>query len=606
MPVLKIKSERFAWRGLTFAAAAVAVTAALAALVLMAFRTWGPGAADVGLKMPPSHYLTAPLADLAPLLDWTERQLIDKQAAANPHNGAQRGAITALRTRLALLRGRPDEALQLIEQARAGSAKLELRSGLLWVEQLLAAAQKSGDGGKSAWSEAQWDAELQQRLKAQSWPAAKASLNAMASGWQFFPIESLAIGWTHSYDTFKRGNAMRPDDLALAEMIINARFNAELLQPRAAVFEKGIARFLAAQPAGEDFWAARAKTLPERPAHPVRMAIWEPDGVELSAFNHPAKACLMLTEDANEFCIVDPVLPGLNRQEAWLLVKGLEDLKSGRNSAAREAYNAQYMQLLNRHQNDPLARAQALMQLSMQLEPAGLRLHGTHVAGIAMAGNPHAELLAIHSGSEFFTPAFIAKRGALQRQLEQIAAFVRDNKIRIVNMSWGLPGIGMQAEQERALRQQMLALMTACPDTLFVAGAGNENSDLGPAASRFLPASLGAANLLAVGAVDRAGHITGFSNFGEAVHLYALGDASVSVIPGGQTMVMSGTSMAAPEVSNVAAKLLSQWPALTVAQLKQLLIDGADLVASGTQLPMAMRLMNPVRSAQLAQALRKQ
>jgi hypothetical protein len=596
MPEPKIMFERFAWRSL-------AVVIAAAVIAVVALKTWGARSPDAGLSMPPSRYLTAPLADLAPLFDWTDRQLIEKRAAASPHNAAQLGAITALRTRLALLRSRPDEALRLIDEARASSAKLELRQGLLWVEELLAAAQK--DGAASAWNEAQWDDELQQRLSAQLWPAAAAGLKALASSWHFYPIESLAIGWTHSFDTFKSGNPMRPDDLALAEMIINARFNKELLQPRAAGFEQGIARFLAAQPVGEDFWAARAHALPEGPGQAVRVAVWEPGDVDVSVFRHPAQACLMLTAAANENCIIDPVLPGLSRQEAWRLVKGFEDANQGRKSAASEAYNLHQSQLIKQHQNDPGAMALATSQVIVQLSQATFRLHGTHVAGIAMAGNPHAELLAIHSGTEFFNPVFLEKRGSLQKHLGQIAAFIREKKIRIVNMSWGLPGIGMQAEQERPLREQMLALLKACPDTLFVAGAGNENSDMGPAASRFWPASLGAANLLAVGAVDQAGRITGFSNYGDAVHLYALGDATLSAIPGDQTMTMSGTSMAAPEVSNVAARLLSQRPDLTVAQLKQLLIDGADRVPAGTQLPMAMRVMNPLRSAQLATTLPK-
>ncbi|MDC8770029.1 S8 family serine peptidase [Roseateles albus] len=593
MTGLRSKFERLGWRHLALALALMAF-----AVIAVKTRASSNAAGEAGLSKPPSHYLTAPLDDLAPLLEWTERQLKAKEASASPFNAAQRGAIKALQTRLALLRGRPDEALRLIAQARSDSAKLALRPGLLWVEELLAATQQDSAGG--AWLEARWDAELQQRLKAQSWPAAQAGLQALVSTWHFMPIEHRVISWTHSFDTFKPGNPTRPDDLALAEMIINFRFEHELLGPRVAGFEQGITRFLAAQPAGEDFWAARAFKLPEGQGQAVRVAVWETVGVDVMAFKHAERPCLMLTDKANQFCIVDPVLPGLNRHEAWLLVKGFEDSTQGRKSAAAAAYSAHLEQVRHQHSSDQVAYAQAMAQMTTQLLEGVSRLHGTHVAGIAMAGNPHAELLAIHSGSEFFKPAFIAKRGALQKQLEQIAAFIRDNKVRIVNMSWGLPGIGMQAEQERALREQMLALMAACPNTLFVAGAGNENSDMGPAASRFWPASLGAANLLAVGALDHAGHVTGFSNYGEAVHLYALGDATLSAIPGEQTMAMSGTSMAAPEVSNLAAKLLSQWPGLTVAQLKQLLIDGADPVAPGTQLPMAMRRLNPLHSAQLA------
>ena len=45
---------------------------------------------------------------------------------------------------------------------------------------------------------------------------------------------------------------------------------------------------------------------------------------------------------------------------------------------------------------------------------------------------------------------------------------------------------------------------------------------------------------------------------------------------GGEKMKLSGTSMAAPQVANLAAKLFAMRPELSVAQAKQLILEGAE------------------------------
>lgn len=69
--------------------------------------------------------------------------------------------------------------------------------------------------------------------------------------------------------------------------------------------------------------------------------------------------------------------------------------------------------------------------------------------------------------------------------------------------------------------------------------------------------------------------------------------------PAGYPLEMSGTSMAAPQVCNVAARLLGQHPGLSVAELKRLLIDGADELPAGDQIATSIKVLNPARSAAL-------
>jgi subtilisin family serine protease len=103
--------------------------------------------------------------------------------------------------------------------------------------------------------------------------------------------------------------------------------------------------------------------------------------------------------------------------------------------------------------------------------------------------------------------------------------------------------------------------------------------------------------LLTVGAVDQAGEETGFTSFGESVDIYANGFEVESYLPGGSTIKMSGTSMASPNVVNLAAKLLAIDSSLVPKQLTELIIGGADKSEDGRIL-----LLNPKRSVELLEA----
>lgn len=88
-------------------------------------------------------------------------------------------------------------------------------------------------------------------------------------------------------------------------------------------------------------------------------------------------------------------------------------------------------------------------------------------------------------------------------------------------------------------------------------------------------------DVIMVSAIDKTGARASFSNYGDWVDLCAPGVGIMSTVPDGQYESMSGTSMACPHVSGVAALVLSYHggPGFTNEMLKEKLIKGANTTA---------------------------
>lgn len=114
---------------------------------------------------------------------------------------------------------------------------------------------------------------------------------------------------------------------------------------------------------------------------------------------------------------------------------------------------------------------------------------------------------------------------------------------------------------------------------LFVAAAGNYFSDNDEV--DIFPAnySLTHSNVISVGSLDIDNRKSEFSDYGiHSVQIYAPGDKIYSTVPGNSYDDKTGTSMAAPYVTGVAALLLSINPNLTGAQLKNILINSSSII----------------------------
>ena len=142
---------------------------------------------------------------------------------------------------------------------------------------------------------------------------------------------------------------------------------------------------------------------------------------------------------------------------------------------------------------------------------------------------------------------------------------------KVINASWG----GSDYSQPLCDTIQL----AGDAGVLFVAAAGNDSADNDATGS--WPANCPASSLISVAATTSTDALAGFSNYGAAnVDIGAPGDTIRSTMPGNSYGYKSGTSMAAPHVSGVAAVLLGEDPGLAPWQVKASITLGGDAVTS--------------------------
>jgi subtilisin family serine protease len=242
--------------------------------------------------------------------------------------------------------------------------------------------------------------------------------------------------------------------------------------------------------------------------------------------------------------------------------------------------------------------------------------HGTHVAGIAAKGNPYAKIMAARltfPHENIPAPPTLEKSKRWAKLYENTIGYFKENNVKVVNMSWGydqnyyenllaMNGIGEDEEIRKKMAIELFGIeknalyeaMKNAPEILFVVAAGNANNDVDFAND--IPAGFIMPNLIKVGAVDIEGKETGFTTMGKGVQVYSNGYEVESYIPGGEKRKYSGTSMAAPQVVNLAAKIWSKNPNLTVAEVKDLIIKGATPSKENSDI----LLIHPKQSLEMA------
>jgi thermitase len=198
--------------------------------------------------------------------------------------------------------------------------------------------------------------------------------------------------------------------------------------------------------------------------------------------------------------------------------------------------------------------------------------HGSHCAGtIGARGDDGKGIVGVNWNTRLMAVKFLDSNGSgsLEDALKAID-YATKMGAKVMSNSWG--GGGFSQTLFDAIKRSNEA------GALFIAAAGNDgsNNDSRPS----YPASYDVPNLIAVAAVDNKGAKASFSNYGKrSVHLGAPG-VNVYSSTGGDYDSWSGTSMATPHVSGVAALVWSHEPDLTAIELRQRLLQTARPLAS--------------------------
>lgn len=203
--------------------------------------------------------------------------------------------------------------------------------------------------------------------------------------------------------------------------------------------------------------------------------------------------------------------------------------------------------------------------------------HGTHTAGTIAAARGSGGVAGITDNRYVKLMSLKALGGPLgigsPNSVIQAIHYAEANGASICNLSLGSSAYSQELAD--AIQNSSMLFVIACGNG--DSGGHGYNTDENP----IYPASLPFDNVISVASLLFDGSLAESSNFGlVSVDLAAPGSYILSTAPGGNYAFMSGTSMAAPMVTGVAAMLYSYRTELTLSDLKPILLGSARPLAA--------------------------
>jgi len=152
--------------------------------------------------------------------------------------------------------------------------------------------------------------------------------------------------------------------------------------------------------------------------------------------------------------------------------------------------------------------------------------HGTHVSGLIKQYARNANYCLVIIKYYSVRKSDFQNLYSLILALEEVAR----KRYRVVNYSGG--GDVFSPREFNAVKYN--------PSTLYFVAAGNKGKTLTYHA--FYPASYNLNNVIVVGSIDTKRNVSTFSNYGNKVNLWEVGEEVLSTLPDGRMGLMSGSS----------------------------------------------------------------
>ncbi len=433
----------------------------------------------------PSELLEAPKSEVMAAVDALDRDLAEDLATLDIQDRATRTGLIGARAQIAAFRGDFAAAQAFLADVKSQQEKEadKLTSGTTMTSILAARRQ----GGPVEAQRAKVKQDLARAYGEMPWTVVGDNVKNAKSGLELMSRDVVIGSVKAGLDPAAKNLGLNvPAGVVTGIVSIRNSFDHVLpfRDDVVAVMQDLVTRN---QVAKVDTWTQRLVTLSDKaPGKPVVVGIWD-SGTDVKlfqaasvpgiAFNDKSMPTPELVRNMGD---AQARLPELKQY-----VKGSMDMKAAIDSPDAQALKKRISTL----------KQEEVKQFSEDMSAMGMWVHGTHVAGIAVEGNPFARVTAVamHWPHSIVPPipdeAYVARGAAAYKGA--VEHFKRTGT-RVVNMSWrygpsvyegmlGYHNIGKTPEERRQRANALFEVekraledaIRGAPEILFVAGSGN-------------------------------------------------------------------------------------------------------------------------------------